>query len=1137
MSNFLFLKAEWPAVFEAASKAEAAVHPDPRTACFHARRALELVVAWLYKHDPSLNLPYQDNLSALIHEPTFKVLAGEAVFNKARIIARLGNQAVHSPRSVPAADALTAVGELFHVGYWLARTYARGAKPSPELVFDPSLLQVVPPILGQTLDQLQRLEAELHERDEKLTALLTDKTLLDEELKHLRAEVAVSRKAGLAQPDAHDYSEAETRDHFIDLLLREAGWPLFLPQEREFEVCGMPNAGEKGFVDYVLWGDDGKPLALVEAKRTKRDPRVGQQQAKLYADCLEAQFGRRPVIFYTNGYDHWLWDDANYPPRQVQGFFKKEELELLIQRRSSRKPLATGAVNEAIVERYYQTRCIRRIAEAFERDRDRKALVVMATGAGKTRTVIALCDLLMRCHWVKRVLFLADRVALVNQAVNAFKRHLPDSAPVNLVTEKDAEGRVYVSTYPTMMGMIDETQDGRRRFGVGHFDLIVIDEAHRSVFHKYQSIFEYFDSLLVGLTATPKDEVDRNTYRLFDLENGVPTDAYPLEEAVHDKFLVPPKAVSATLKFLREGITYDDLTEDEKDQWDALEWDEEGNVPERVEAAAVNQWLFNKDTVDKVLAHLMMRGLKVAGGDRLGKTILFAKNQAHAEFIAERFNVNYPHFKGEFARAITFKTEYAQSLIDHFSAKEKAPHIAISVDMLDTGIDIPEVVNLVFFKLVHSKTKFWQMLGRGTRLCPDLFGPGEDKQFFFIFDYCQNLEFFSQNPETTEGVLVASLGKKLFTARLEMLGELDKRNFAEGTSAAIRDPLDPYGDPTTEIGVRRAIADQLHGEVAAMNLVNFVVRPKRRWVEKYAHPDRWTVLTVEELRELAVEVAGLPAELEAEPEEAKRFDLLILNLQLALLHTEPAFVRLREQVRAFAGLLEEKSAIPMVRAQMPLIQYVQTDEWWQAVTVPMLERVRRRLRALVKLIDKKQRKPMYTDFEDEMRGETGIELPGFAASGDFEKFRAKARAFLREHQDHIAIQKLRMNRALTATDLEELERMLAESGIGDTGEIARAKKESLGLGLFVRSLVGLNREAAKEALAGFLSGKTLGANQIEFVDLIVNHLTEHGVMDAALLYESPFTDITPQGPDGIFTTPQVDELISILNEVKANAAA
>jgi len=1137
---FSFLQPEWPAVHEAATRAAAAVHADPRTACFYARRALELSVAWAYKHDPALRLPYQDNLSALIHEPTFKAAAGEAVFGKARVINTLGNQAVHSHRPIQPSDALTAVRELFHVSYWLARSYARGAKPAPGVAFDPNALPTTAPLPKQTIDQLQNLAAGLRERDEKLSALLADKTALDEELKRLRAEVAEAKKTAAAQPDTHDYSEAETRDYFIDLLLKEAGWALDQPRDREFEVAGMPNNQGKGFVDYVLWGDNGKPLGLVEAKRTRRDPRVGQQQAKLYADCLEKQFGQRPLIFYSNGYDHWLWDDANYPPRAVQGFYKKAELELAIQRRARRTSLAAAEINPRIVERYYQTRSIRRIGEAFERDHDRKALVVMATGAGKTRTVIALCDLLMRCNWAKRVLFLADRVALVNQAVNAFKQHLPDAAPVNLVTERDTEGRVFVSTYPTMMGLIDDTRDGQRRFGVGHFDLVIIDEAHRSVFQKYRAIFDYFDSLLVGLTATPKDEVDRNTYGLFDLENGVPTDAYSLDEAVKDHFLVPAKAVSVPLKFQREGIKYDDLSEEDKDQWDALEWDDEGHVPDRVDAAAVNKWLFNEDTVDKVLAHLMTRGSHVAGGDRLGKTILFAKNQAHADFIADRFNVNYPRFRGEFARAITFKTEYAQSLIESFSAKDKSPHIAISVDMLDTGIDVPEIVNLVFFKLVRSKTKFWQMVGRGTRLCQDLFGPGRHKQCFYIFDYCQNLEFFGQNLAATEGALGQSLGKRLFTRRLEMLGELDqvlgvRARGPQESGSVVRERRAAFGDPAIEADLRLGIGEQLHTEVAAMNLDNFVVRPKRRVVEKFAKAEAWAVVTPDDRLELSSEVAGLPSELEAEAEEAKRFDLLLLNLQLAILRHEPGFERLRDQVKAIAGLLEEKSAIPMVHAQMSLIQDVQTDEWWQDVTTPMLDVVRRRLRDLVRLIDKEQRKPIYTDFEDEMGAETAHELFGFGPDRDFEKFRAKAQEFLRAHQDHIAIHKLRTNRALTGADLGELERMLAEVGVAD--QITRAKAESQGLGLFVRALIGLDREAAKEALAGFLAGKTLTANQIEFVNLVVNHLTEHGVMDAKLLYESPFTDLTPRGPDGLFTSRQVDELIRILERVRATAQA
>jgi type I restriction enzyme R subunit len=966
---------------------------------------------------------------------------------------------------------------------------------------------------------------------------------LDEELKRLRAQVAEARKAAEAQPDTHDYSETQTRDYFIDLLLKEAGWPLDQKRDREFPVTGMPNQKGEGFVDYVLWGDDGQPLALVEAKRTRRDPRAGQQQARLYADCLEKKFGQRPLIFYSNGYDHWLWDDARYPPREIQGFYKKRELELAIQRRTTWKPLATAQISKAIVERYYQTRAIRRIAEAFERDNDRKALLVMATGAGKTRTVIAPCELLMRCNWVKRVLFLADRVALVNQAVGAFKQFLPDASPVNLVTEKDAEGRVFVSTYPTMMGLIDETRDGQRRFGNGHFDLIIIDEAHRSVFQKYRAIFDYFDALLVGLTATPKDEIDRNTYGLFDLENGVPTDAYSLEEAVRDNFLVPLQAVSVPLRFQREGIKYNELSEDEKEQWDAIEWDEDGNVPVQVEAAAVNKWLFNIDTVDKVLEHLMTRGLRVAGGDQLGKTIIFAKNQDHAQFIEERFNVNYPHLKGEFARVITFKTEYAQSLIDTFSNRAKSPHIAISVDMLDMGIDIPEVVNLVFFKLVRSKTKFWQMIGRGTRLCRDLFGPGQDKQFFYVFDYCQNLEYFGQNPTTTEGVASASLGKRLFLTRLELIGELDEQSHVdaplptEGEEAVAEASPIPYSGPKTNAQVRAEIGTRLQTEVAAMNLDNFIVRPHRRTVEKFGKPEAWKVLSPENRAELAHEVAGLPTELEGEPEETKRFDLLMLNLELSMLRAEPGYVRLQHQVREIAGLLEEKDAIPIVRVQMDLIQDIQTDEWWQDVTIPMLERARRRLRDLVRLIDKQKRKPVYTDFEDLLGGENVVVLPPFADAANDAKFRAKALAFLRAHEDHVTIQKLRRNKPLTQSDLAELERMLIANGVGDPKDLDRAKTESHGLGLFVRSLVGLDREAAKEAFGTFMTGRTLSANQIEFVNLIINHLTEHGLMEPAALYASPFTDITSSGPEGLFDEGQIEELVAVLAAVRDLAAA
>ena len=1137
MSHFIFAELEFKEIYSASRRAESLANNDPRASCFYARRALELLVTWVYENANSLTLPYRDDLSALIHEPTFRSLVGQAIFQKCRAIKELGNLAVHSPRPITRQDAINAVQELFHVCYWLARTYAKGEKPDPNLTFDPNSLP--PPqkeVQKQTLAQLQKLSEENRNTQQKLLEALADRANIDEELKKTRAELAEVKRANAATPDNHNYNEAETRDLFIDLFLKEAGWPLDKPEDREYEVTGMPNGQNKGFVDYVLWSKNGNPLGLVEAKRTKRDPREGQHQAKLYAECLEAKFGVRPIIFFTNGYEHYIWDDQQYPPRQVQGFYTQDELELLIQRRTSRKPLQKAEINEKIVERYYQTRAIRRVAETFEKDHMRRALLVMATGSGKTRTVIALSDLLMRCNWAKRILFLADRTALVNQAVNAFKTHLPEATPVNLVTEKDTEGRVYVSTYPTMIGLIDETKKtGQRRFGPGYFDLVIIDEAHRSVYLKYKSIFDYFDSLLVGLTATPRDEIDRDTYGLFELEKGVPTDAYDLGDAIDDGFLVPPESVSVPLKIPTTGITYDDLTEEEKERFDLTDWNDRADdvmTTRRVESQAVNNWLFNKDTVDKVLKHLMERGMKVDGGDKLGKTIIFAQNQDHADFIKKRFDINYPKTLGDFASTITFKVEYAQSLIDKFSIKNKDPQIAISVDMLDTGIDVPEVVNLVFFKQVRSKTKFWQMVGRGTRLCPDLFGPGEDKKCFYIFDYCGNLEYFKQEMAGTDGSSGNSISKRLFTLRLKLLREL---GHTEAGSNAIKEHIRKFDEPETEEEVFKSIVELLKSEVDAMNTSNFIVRAKRKLVEKYQDSVAWVQLDDTKLNELETEIAGLPTEKKAEMVEAKMFDLLMLRLQISRLKGTGGYLKMKQQVMDIAASLTGTSAaaIPNVKEQLTLLNEIQEDSWWEDVTVPMLEVVRLRVRNLVQFAEKRKGSPVYTDFEDEMGEETIVELPGLKGQVSFERFREKARAYLLKHQASDALQKLRLNEPLSETDLDELSRILAESGTGDETLIAKAAEG--GLGIFVRSLVGLDREAAKAALGEFIASQTASSNQIEFINMIIDYLTEHGVIEPRVLYESPFTDINPKGPDGVFDDAMVDRLLSTLKSIRESA--
>jgi type I restriction enzyme R subunit len=1122
MSAFDFMASEFPELYAEADRAVSTALPDPRTSCFYSRRVVEQSVRWAFNADRSLHAGYGDTLSDLLNDATLKRQMGDTVFQLAKDVVRQGNRAVHESTRISQRDSITALSKLFQFSFWFARTYCRAEKPSADLRFDPRYLPVPKKIDEASVEQVRTLQEALERSEaERQRALdeVGDQAMLVAEVAELKAQVAEAKRLAAATPDDHDYSEAETRDYFIDLLLAEAGWPFadhqpVIGKDVEFEVTGMPTAKGNGFVDYVLWGDDGKPLGLVEAKRTRKGAQVGQQQAKLYADCLEQMFGQRPVIFYTNGFDHWMWDDQAYPPRSVQGFYTKDELELIIQRRSSRLKLAKVAISPVIVERYYQRRCIQNISSAFEL-KHRKALVVMATGAGKTRTVIALSDLLVRANWAKRVLFLADRTALVNQAVNAFKQFLPDSAPVNLVTEKETEGRVYVSTYPTMMNLINaDAGSNERRFGVGYFDLVVIDEAHRSVFKKYQAIFDYFDSLLVGLTATPKDEVNKNTYSLFNLQTGVPTDAYTLDEAVQDGFLVPFEAVTVPTKFQQQGIHYDDLSPDEQEAWDEIDWGDEPEPPDFVDPGAMNKWLFNADTVDKVLETLMTKGIRVSGGDRLGKTIIFAKNQDHAKFIEARFNANYPHYMGAFARVITYQVNYAQTLIDAFSIIDGDPQIAISVDMLDTGIDVPEVVNLVFFKPIRSKTKFWQMLGRGTRLCRNLFGPGDDKTKFEVFDFCGNFEFFGQNPVTTDGAVIRSVNERRFVARLELLRLID-------------------GTPDQEL--RDDLAELLHEEVASMNMDNFVVRPHRQLVEKFAAAGAWESISDDDAIDLVDEVASLPTELDAEPEEARRFDVTMLNLQLAVVRTDAVFTKLRDQVKTIARLLEDYPTIPGVAKELALLADLQTDEWWEGVTLPMLEDVRKRLRLLVQFIEKAKKNIVYTDFTDEFGIVTVITPGQTPPHSDFEQFRKKALAFLKDHKGESAIEKIHHNWPITSDDMSELQRILVESGVGTTEDIEAARAQAGSFGLFIRSLVGLDRAAAKEAFGLFLGKQTYNADQINFVDLIISDLSQNGTIAADRFYESPFTDITPQGPQQLFSPDQINELTQILDDVRRNA--
>ncbi len=1112
MSNFEFLQKEWKDIYELTKEAESCIWSKPVYACLTNRKALEKAVIWMYKNDADLTMPYDTSLNSLLHEETFVNNVLPVLVPKVNIVKKLGNIAAHEDKKLSNQDALQSTMELFYFLYWFYMSYSID-EPIRGLKFDSTIIPKTTPEQAE----IERLKKKIEKQEQEILK----KEELIKENKELLEKVKQIKSQKRSNPADYNYNEAQTRKYFIDVLLKEVGWDITKPDATEYEVTGMPNATGLGYVDYVLWGDNGKPLGLVEAKRTMRDAKVGREQAELYANCLEKKFGQRPIMFYSNGYEHHIWDDLNYIPRKVSGFYSKEDLQRLINRRETQKDLVNIDINKDIAGRPYQERVIKSVCENFQK-KNRKSLLVMATGTGKTRVAISIVDILTRYNWAKRILFLADRVPLVIQAQRACAKVMPSLNPVNLMQAGTdcADSRFVVSTYQTMMNLIDAKKADEKIYSVGYFDLIIIDEAHRSIYKRYGEIFNYFDALMLGLTATPKNDLDKNTYEVFELENGVPTDCYEYKEAVEQGYLVPYESFDTSTKFLREGIKYSELSDEEKEEYETKFYDEETDtLPEMIDSHKLNKWLFNADTVDKILENLMVNGIKVEGGNKLGKTIIFAANQDHADFIAERFDRSYKEYKGKFARVITYKTEYAQNLIDDFSVKEKEPTIAISVDKLDTGIDVLEVVNLVFFKPVRSYTKFIQMIGRGTRLCPNLFGPNKHKEKFYIFDACGNFEYFESNPPKAGGGSM-SLNEKIFLNRLELAEKI--KNDEEVLKV-----------------FSSKIKDNLHNLVKTMDRENFIIRRYLETVEKFSDREKWNNLDDIDFIKIKDEIAKLPTTNNEDKELAKRFDLIIVNMQLALYSkSAKEFLKYENKIKTIANLLEEKSSIPMVRLHIELIQELQTDEYWKDITISELEEIRIKLRDLIDLLDFQKQEIVYTNFQDEMSEAEASNADSTQTAGvDLIQYSKKVEAFLQEHQNEIAINKLKHNKPLTPLDIEQLEKILRENAdIVGTEDKFKSLMGNLGLGEFIRSIVGLDNQEIEKVFAQYLDENNFNANQIRFIDKIISYLRINGTMlDIGMLYESPFTDINAEGIDGVFSSKDADNIIYLIKEINNNA--
>ena len=1094
MANFDFLTYDknYSAFSQLAIQAELQYNKNTVFAAFAARKSLEQAVKWMYSVDPDLHKPYDDSIQVLVHESSFVNAVPSNIRNDMQLVIKVGNSGVHDTLSVEKKYVLLSLKALFNFLNWLDYTY--GADYKQRTFSEDSIPKnkVVVAIKKPSQDEIKKYKDEIESKDNTI-----------EELKKQLAEALSSIQNNKDHPSnkpelkVEDLSEFQTRKMFIDEDLKTLGWRIDQVQVvEEYKVDDMEGIpGKTGYIDYALFGKDGSPLAVVEAKKTTKDPNIGKQQAVLYADCLERKFGRRPFIFYTNGFETFFWDDSQYAPRSVSMIFAMADLQKLMDRRKLLVDLNHVKINTDISGRPYQMKAIRSICAEMEK-KIRKFLLVMATGTGKTRTAISIVDVFSRGHYVSNVLFLADRIQLVEQAYDAFRENCPDVTVCNLLDAKDkAENkgaRIVFSTYPTILNAIDteKNKDGNRTFTPAHFDLIIIDEAHRSIFKKYRAIFEYFDAYLVGLTATPRRDVDKSTFEFFELQDDVPTDVYEYETAVAAGFLVPYHAIEKTSTFLDEGINKENLSDDDLEK--VRRQEEESEVPfEEIPPKAINEYVFNEDTTRQVLEDLMTKGIRT-GGDKLGKTIIFAYNKNHAQHIVDTFDKYWPQYKGKMCQRIVCDDTKVKSTIKEFKKTDSQLQIAVSVDMLDTGVDIPEVVNLVFYKKIRSKIKFWQMIGRGTRLAPNLVCTDENgsyvgKKYFYIFDYLRNFEFFREEKNGIEGASGKSVSERIFAHECSVIKLLQDSAWADQKFIDYRDQL----------------VSKVHAQIAALNTKLTPVHLVLKHVLKFQNEKSFECLTDEDVMNLTKHIAPLVFNGELD-QYAKGFDNFCYGIMELQLSEQPIDLY-RSKIKAVAEKLLTKTSIKAVRDHLPRLQHLSVSSYYDGLNVLDYEEIRKEIRDLAQFSVDTGHDPIFVDYDDKV---TNVDVPAGAQNptpaDKFEEYKKKVDAYLSEHMKDEAINKLRTNQPLTKDDFESLNHIFKEE-LGDE-KMFNELSEGRSLGIFIRWATKMDKDAINDYFAEFINDANMNSMQIEFVQRLINIIIEQGEinMDALMKGRAPF---------------------------------
>ena len=918
-------------------------------------------------------------------------------------------------------------------------------------------------------------------------------------------------------------SEAKTRELYIDTNLKSAGYSVMKEKGKiapnkigvEIEVYDLPNQS-KGYADYVIYNKVGLPIAVIEAKRTSVSEEAGSQQAKDYADALvkNLDLNYRPIIYYTNGYTIKIQDRLGYPAREVGNFASLDDLELLIKRQKTgiedkRRPIAVKTVDSAIIDRSKLVEAVKEMIDSMNIDGKmrRKGLLVLPCGVGKTRTAVALSKILIKNDWVQNVLFLADRNNLVTNAEKPFSKYIEggvsDISAEN--PDRDVNARICICTYNSMLNFLNKP---KKEFSVGHFDLIFVDEAHRSLFNVYRAIFEYFDSFVIGLTATPSKAIDRSTYEILDLNTDEPTFEVKFEEAVNLEYLVSYRAFDKTSNILRNGLRYNELTEKEKEEYEELFGNDDGTVPEHIDGGVFRKHIFNNDTIDKMFSDLFTNGLRVENGNKLGKTLIFAVDHDHAVKIVDRFKILYPNLGDEFCQVIDNKIKKNKTRQINFAKKDSNPQIVVSVDMMDTGVDIPEIVNLVFFKRVLSRIKFDQMWGRGTRTCKNLhvitpprdYFEGKsidderkdyvDKQGFFVFDYCNNFDFFDLHPEGKDPSNTLNLNQKIYSLRLDIFANLQSITYQE------QPRFKAYHTQLKKLFVEK---------IAALDINRIDVKPKQYFIDKYKTEKAFEYLSGKNVYEIKANLLKLIVQDSDDDNYSKSFDYRVSIIQLSLLDDSVDSIKQKQQLIQIAVALLDKASIQDIYEKRDVLKRLADEDYYKNLDFFELEKIKKEVGPLVKYLRGEATGIMITNFNDK------IETKVRDVKYDFDNFRTyreKIIIYLKKHfGELVSVKKIMNLDELNSSDLNELQSVLdsLKNSETDTEEEFESTQELI---IFIRKIVGLDKKAIDEKCAKFLNVNNFNKEQRQLINLIIDFAIRNGnVTTDDLVNTEPFSDI------------------------------